>query len=62
MIYDVTCPVCGTVNRVYLDETDGWMVCEYCGVRVRDADYAEAVDLPAIRTLEVEGAFMKEAG
>lgn len=30
--YDVTCPVCGTVNHnLYLEETDGWMECENCG-------------------------------
>ena len=30
--YDVKCPVCGTLNKaLYLDETDGWMICEHCG-------------------------------
>ena len=32
MTYDVACPICGRVNRrLYLEETEGWMECEYCG-------------------------------
>lgn len=31
-IYDMKCPICGTVNKnLYLEETDGWMECEHCG-------------------------------
>lgn len=34
---DVTCPVCGTVNRnLYLWETNGWYECEYCGTIARE--------------------------
>lgn len=30
--YDMRCPVCGKMNhRLLLEETDGWMECEYCG-------------------------------
>jgi len=30
--YDMRCPVCGKVNhQLLLEETDGWMECEYCG-------------------------------
>lgn len=30
--YDVMCPECGTVNKgLYLEETNGWMICEHCG-------------------------------
>ena len=30
--YDVTCPICGYINKdIYLEETDGWMECEKCG-------------------------------
>ncbi len=30
--YNVTCPICGTVNHdLYLDETSGFMECEHCG-------------------------------
>jgi len=29
--YNITCPICGTVNHnLLLDETDGWMECEKC--------------------------------
>ena len=28
---DVMCPICGTINYgLILEETDGWMECEYC--------------------------------
>ena len=30
--YDVKCPVCGKTNHgLFLQETGGWMECEYCG-------------------------------
>ena len=30
--YDMRCPVCGKMNhQLLLEETDGWMECEYCG-------------------------------
>ncbi len=29
--YNVTCPICKTVNHdLLLEETDGWMECEKC--------------------------------
>ena len=28
--YDIKCPYCGTMNKVYLDETNGWMECDNC--------------------------------
>lgn len=40
--YDMACPECGTINRgLYLDETNGWMVCEHCRAEVREDDYKE---------------------
>ena len=34
--YDVICPNCGHVNQnLYLDETNGWMECEECGMTHR---------------------------
>ena len=31
-LFDVKCPVCGHLNKnCYLDETDGWIECEFCG-------------------------------
>ncbi len=39
--YDVKCPLCGTVNKgLYLDETEGWMICENCGQQTRSMEYA----------------------
>lgn len=38
--YDVICPNCGTINRdLYLEETDGWMICEHCRSEVHEDDY-----------------------
>ena len=35
--YDVTCPICGTLNKgLFLDETGGWMECEHCHTMVMD--------------------------
>ena len=39
--YDITCPICGTLNKgLYLDETGGWMECEHCHHEVMDGKYA----------------------
>ena len=41
MTYDVACPVCGRVNRsLYLEETEGWMECEYCGTSSQHFQFA----------------------
>ena len=43
MMYDVVCPVCGKVNRsLYLEETDGWMECVYCGAATRRKEHGSA--------------------
>ena len=31
-VYSARCPDCGFMNRgLYLEETDGWFECEFCG-------------------------------
>ena len=31
-LYEMKCPLCGKMNHhLYLEETDGWMECEFCG-------------------------------
>ena len=47
--YDVMCPVCGKVNKgLYLEETDGWMICEHCGAESRSVEFdsRQIVTLP----------------
>ena len=40
--YDVKCPICGTVNKgLFLDETEGWMECEYCHTVTMSGKYAQ---------------------
>lgn len=50
MTYDVACPVCGRINRsLYLEETEGWMECEYCGNSTQDLSFRKMVRIPVIR-------------
>ncbi|MCR4752655.1 MAG: translation initiation factor 2 [Eubacterium sp.] len=50
MTYDVACPVCGRINRsLYLEETEGWMECEYCGHSTQDLSFQKMVRIPVIR-------------
>ena len=50
MTYDVACPVCGRINRsLYLEETEGWMECEYCGNSTQDLSFQKMVKVPVIR-------------
>ena len=50
MTYDVACPICGRINRsLYLEETEGWMECEYCGNSSQDMSFQKTVRIPMIR-------------
>ena len=50
MTYDVVCLVCGRINRsLYLEETEGWMECEYCGNSTQDMSFRKMVKIPVIR-------------
>ena len=50
MTYGVACPVCGRINRsLYLEETEGWMECEYCGNSTQDMSFQKMVKIPMIR-------------
>ena len=49
MTYNRTCPACGKENRnLYLDETDGWMICEYCGVEILFKDNMKTKRVPIL--------------
>lgn len=44
--YNVKCPICGTVNKgLYLEETDGWMVCEKCDQSVKVLSFVRSVKI-----------------
>jgi len=50
MTYDVACPVCGRINRsLYLEETEGWMECEYCGNSTQNLSFQKMVRIPVIQ-------------
>ena len=52
MTYDVACPVCGRINRsLYLEETEGWMECEYCGNSSQDLSFRKRGRIPSFRVL-----------
>ena len=39
--YDITCPICGTLNKgLYLEETGGWMECEHCHTDTMSIEFA----------------------
>ena len=50
MTYDVTCPICGRINRsLYLEETGGWMECECCGNSSQDLRFRKRAKIPVFR-------------
>ena len=62
MTYDVKCPVCGRINRsLYLEETEGWMECEYCGNSTQDLSFRKMVRVPVIRMDQLKQAGMQLA-
>ncbi|MBR3308994.1 MAG: hypothetical protein IKG00_03760 [Lachnospiraceae bacterium] len=43
-LYDAECPVCGNLNKhLYLEETEGWMECGYCGSITRVTDPSKKI-------------------
>ena len=60
MTYDVVCPICGRINRsLYLEETEGWMECEYCGNSTQDLSFRKMVRVPVIRMDQLKQAGMQ---
>ena len=50
MTYDVACPVCGRINRrLYLEETEGGMECEYWGNSSQDLGFCKNARIPVVR-------------
>ena len=55
---DVTCPICGTVNRdLYLEETDGWMECEHCKQTVQVLKFAADKKVPLYTPQQLVACF-----
>jgi transcription elongation factor Elf1 len=60
--YNVTCPICGTVNKnLYLEETDGWMECEKCHNEVRVCVMQPRRAIPVYTPKQLASAFTKGA-
>ena len=50
--YNAICPACKAKNKdLFLEETDGWMVCEKCGRQVKVMEFIKSVKLP-VYTME----------
>lgn len=44
---DVKCPICGTVNeKVYLEETDGWLICKKCHSETKACGFIPTAAIP----------------
>ena len=57
--YNAICPVCKAKNMdLFLEETDGWMVCEKCGRQVRVMEFIKPVKLP-VYTMEHVSEMLK---
>jgi transcription initiation factor TFIIIB Brf1 subunit/transcription initiation factor TFIIB len=57
-LYDVKCPICGTVNHnLYLEETNGWMECECCQQMVKVQPFAEEQKVPSFKPRQLAAYF-----
>lgn len=57
-LYDVKCPICGTINHnLYLEETDGWMECEHCKQTVKSKQYATEKKVPVFTPQQLVACF-----
>lgn len=56
--YDVKCPICGTVNKdLFLEETDGWMICEHCGQQVKVLSFTPSIKVPVYTQEQIVALF-----
>ena len=57
-LYDVKCPICGTVNHnLYLEETNGWMECECCQQMVKVQPFAEEQKVHSFKPRQLAAYF-----
>ncbi len=58
--YDEKCPHCGALNKhLYLQETDGWMVCEKCNQASKVKEFEEVVRVPVYTGKQLAALFGK---
>ena len=57
-LYDVKCPICGTINHnLYLEETDGGMECEHCQQTVKVLPFAMDKKVPVFTPQQLAACF-----
>ena len=57
-LYDVKCPICGTVNRkLVLEETAGWMECEHCKETVKALQFISRTQVPVYTDKQLVALF-----
>ena len=55
--YTCECPVCGTINKdLYLEDSQGWYVCEKCDTSVQAMEVVKRVCLPVYTPEQVAKA------
>ena len=60
--YDAKCPVCGTFNKgLYLEETEGSMICEHCQAETRFDGFARAFKIPVYDISKLPAVLKKAA-
>lgn len=46
--YSIKCPYCGAINKVYLEESEGWMECDQCLKNVNAYKILSIMTLPSL--------------
>ena len=60
--YDAKCPVCGTVNKdLYLEETEGCMICEHCQAETHFEGFDRPVRIPVYDISKLPATLKKAA-
>ena len=58
--YTCECPVCGTINKeLYLEDSQGWYVCEKCDTSVQAMEVVKRVCLPVYTPEQVVRLFAR---
>jgi len=58
--YDCTCPKCGTLNKdLYLEESNGFFVCEKCDETIKAMEIRRVVALPMYTPEQLVRAFAR---
>lgn len=58
--YTCECPICGTINKdLYLEDSQGWFVCEKCDNSVQIMKFEKRIRLPVYTPEQVAKLFAR---